>query len=93
MARTRYTYKYKGAIVRNSNNLYKYALVNHLDAVIACSGTEQGARRNISTHLKMAESKAAFYTKKKCPENAAFYTQQIEDVKKWHVVELEIIKN
>ena len=92
MAKTRYSYKYNGQIVRNSNNLYKYALVNHLDAVIACSGTEQGARRNIAFPLKIAKKNLAYCLKKE-PDKAAIYEQKIKDIEKWHVVELEVIEN
>lgn len=93
MAKTRYTYKYNGVVVRNSNNLYKYGLVNHAGAVVACSGTEQGAAKNIQSQRKTYESKLKYFQEKGGQEYISYYIEMLENIKKWHVVELEIIEN
>lgn len=92
MAKTRYSYKYNGKIVRNSNNLYKFALVNHHDKVVACSGTEKGALKNVQYALKVAQSNYNYCMRKE-PDKAAYYEKEIEQIKTWHVVELEVIEN
>lgn len=92
MSKTKYTYVYNGKVVRNSNNLYKYALVNHLNNVVSCSSTEEGAQKAITFPLKVAKNNLE-YCKKKKPEAVAIYEQELENFKKWHVVKLEIIEN
>ena len=92
MAKTKYSYKYNGIICRNSNNLYKYGLVNHVDAVVACSGTEKGVLKHKNYELNRCTNNMNFYLKKNKLENAEYYKQQIEKIKTWHVVELEIIE-
>lgn len=92
MAKTRYTYKYNGVVVRNSNNVYRYGLVNHLGGVIACSGTGKGALKNIAFPMKIAKKNLEYCQKNK-PEKVAYYEQQLENLKKWHVVELEVVEN
>ena len=93
MAKTKYTYKYNGVVVRNSNNLYKYGLVNHAGKVVTCSGTEYGAAKNIQSQRKTYESKLKLFQEKNLQENIKYYTEMLENIKMWHVVELEIIEN
>lgn len=92
MAKTKYTYKYNGQIVRNSNKLYKYGLVNHLDAVIACSGTEQGALKQKTWYLNHYKGHIE-YCIKHAPDYTEHYKQELANTEKWHTVELEVIEN
>ena len=92
MARTKYSYKYNGEVVRNSNRLYKYGLVNHNDAVIACSSTEQGALKEKTWWLNHSK-KELEYCKKHEPKYVEGYETDIANIEKWHLVELEVIEN
>ncbi len=93
MAKTKYSYKYNGQIVRNSNRLYKYGLVNHEDIVVACSSTEKGALKDKSWYLNHYERNLEFAVKHNNTEYAANYQAWIDNIKKWHVVELEVVEN
>lgn len=93
MARTKYSYKYNGKIVRNSNRLYKYGLVNHNDAVIACSGTEKGALKDKISWQNRISRNLAYYEKKNMANYIVEAKHELENIGKWHVVELEIIEN
>ena len=93
MAKTRYTYKYNGIICRNSNNLYKYGLVNEFDKVIACSGTENGVLREKRYELKRCNDNIQSCQKRNKTEWVESYTERLAAVEKWHVVELEVIEN
>ena len=93
MARTKYSYKYKGQIVRNSNRLYKYGLVNHNDVVIACSGTEKGALKDKTSWRNHISRNLAFYEKKNMASGIADAKHDLENIEKWHTVELEVIEN
>lgn len=91
MARTKYSYQYKGQIVRNSNRLYAYGLVNENDKVIACSGTEQGAlKQKVSwlNHLK----RQLEWCKKNNTQWVSGYETEIAEVETWHTVPLEVIE-
>lgn len=92
MAKKNYTYKYNGNVVRNSDHEYKYGLVNEHDAVIKCSGTEKGALAERTRELNFLQ-KQLEYSKKHNPEYVDGYERAIENTKKWHTVELEVIKN
>ena len=92
MAKTNYTYKYNGVIVRNSNNVYQYGLVNHNGAVIKCSGTEKGALAERTRTINFLTKQLNYYIKHK-PEWVDGCKQDIANTEKWHVVELEVIKN
>ena len=92
MAKTKYSYQYKGQIVRNSNNKYVYGLVNHNDKIIACSGTEQGALKEKVWHLNHFK-KQLEWCKKYEPRFVESYETDLSNTEKWHVVELEVIEN
>lgn len=92
MARTKYSYKYNGEVVRNSNNKYHYGLVNHNNKVIACSGTEQGALKNKITKLNFLKRQLAWCEKHEV-EHVHWYESDIANTEQWHVVELEVIEN
>ena len=91
MAKTKYSYKYNGAIVRNSNRLYQYGLVNHYDLVIACSSTEQGALKNRTSWLNHLRGQLEWCKKNK-PEWVKGYENDIANTEKWHTVKLEVIE-
>lgn len=93
MARTKYSYKYNGHIVRNSNRLYKHGLVNHNDAVIACSGTEKGALKEKISWQNHISRELAYYEKKNEVNYIDDAKHDLENIAKWHVVELEVIEN
>ena len=104
MAKAKYSYLYNGQVVRNSNRLYKYGLVNHNNAVIACSSTEQGALKDKVYYTNM-RSRGLEKLKKqlaqgKTENQFGSIAEQIEDyenflekLSKWHTVELEIREN
>jgi hypothetical protein len=92
MAKTKYSYKYNGEVVRNSNRLYKYGLVNHKGRVIACSSTENGALKNKVSYLNHFKHQLE-WCKKHEPQFVEGYTTDLANTEKWHVVELEVIEN
>ena len=92
MARTKYSYKYNGQVVRNSNRLYTHGLVNHCGAVIACSSTEQGVLNQKTKELNFFK-KQLEYCKKHKPEWVASYETDVANIEKWYTVKLEVIEN
>ena len=92
MAKTRYSYKYNGQVVRNSNRLYKYGLVNHNDEVIACSSTEQGALKERTWWLNHLSRELQYFKKNK-PEYVTGCERDISNTEKWHLVDLEVVEN
>ena len=92
MAKTKYSYKYNGQIVRNSNRLYKYGLVNHKGVVTACSSTEKGALKDKVWYLNHFKRQIE-WCKKHEPQFVDGYTTDLANTEKWHVVELEVIEN
>lgn len=92
MARTKYSYKYNGEVVRNSNRLYKYGLVNHTGVVIACSSTEKGALKDKVWYLNHFKRELE-WCKKHDQKFVEGYQKDITNTEKWHVVELEVIEN
>lgn len=93
MAKTRYTYKYNGSVVRNSNRLYAFGLVNHVGGVIACSATEQGVLKVKNSEIARLKGNIESYERKGNDKYLDLARQDLENVKKWHTVELEVIKN
>lgn len=93
MAKTKYTYKYNGQIVRNSDHIYKFGLVNHIGGVIACSATEKGALKAKNTEIARLERNIVYLEKKGKKDYLESAKQCLDDVKKWHTVELEVIEN
>lgn len=93
MAKAKYSYLYKGEIVRNSNRLYKYGLVNQYDKVIACSSTTQGALKDKSYYLNLHKRNLAYYEKHNKVEYIEGTKEDIANTEKWHVVELEVKEN
>lgn len=92
MARTKYTYMYNGQIVRNSNRLYIYGLVNHNDVVIACSSTEKGALKDKVWYLNHFKRELE-YCKKHDPKFVPGYEKDLANTEKWHLVKLEVIEH
>ena len=92
MAKTKYTYLYNGQVVRNSNRLYRYGLLsgNH---IIACSGTTKALESEKSRALKLNESELNYYTKKNDAEYIEACKADVERVKAWQIVELEVREN
>ena len=93
MAKTKYTYKYNGQIVRNSDHVYKFGLANDIGGVLACSATEKGALKPKSTEMSRLEREIVYLEKKGKKDFLESAKQRLEDVKKWHIVELEVIEN
>ena len=96
MAKAKYSYLYNGRVVRNSNRLYKYGLVNENNAVIACSSTEEGALKDKIWYLNKSERGLAKYSKLEDEKSKAYaddLRKHIEKLNKWHVVELEVREN
>ena len=98
MAKTKYSYLYNGQVVRNSNRLYKYGLVNKDDVVIACSSTEKGAlkdkvyytnfyKRGLEHCNKLlAKGETVNKIVGDLKEHKADLEKSIDNVSKWHVV-------
>jgi hypothetical protein len=93
MAKAKYTYLYNGEIVRNSNRLYKYGLVNHYNKVVACSSSSQGVLKEKTYWLNVHKRNLEYYIKHNKKEDIDYTKQDIENVEKWHVVELEVKEN
>ena len=93
MAKTKYSYKYNGKIVRNSDRIYKYGLVNHDNVIIACSGTEKGALKDKIFMQNHISRNLAYFEKTNKVKYIADAKQDLENIEKWHVVELEMIEN
>lgn len=93
MAKAKYTYYYNGKVVRNSNRLYKYGLVNQYDEVIACSSTSQGALKDKSYYLNLHKRNLAYYEKNNLTQEIEWTKNAIANTEKWHVVELEVKEN
>lgn len=93
MAKTKYSYLYNSQVVRNSNRLYKYGLVNHNNAVIACSSTEKGALKDKVTYLNLHKRNLEYYIKHNDKSYIDCTKQDIANTEKWHVVELEVREN
>ena len=93
MAKEKYSYIYKGQIVRNSNRIYFYGLVNHYDAVVACSATEQGAQKQKSWQLNYYKRQYLRYIAKGDQEAIDRTKQEIANIEKWHTVKLELKEN
>lgn len=88
----KYSYIYKGQVVRRSDHDYKYALVNHWDAVISCSSTEKGALKKkvwMLNHL----NRQLEWCKKHERSHVESYEIDIANTEKWHVVKLEKMDN
>lgn len=92
MAKTIYTYMYNGNVVRMSNRIYEYGLVNHIGAVIACSSTEKGALKEKVWHLNFFNRQLE-WCKKHEPKSVAGYELDIANTEKWHTVKLERKEN
>ena len=93
MAKTKYRYLYNGSVVRNSNRLYVFGLVNHVGGVVACSATEQGVLKVKNETLTRLENNIKFYEKKGKIEYCDLAKKDLENVKKWHTVKLERVEN
>lgn len=93
MSKTKYSYLYNGKVVRNSNRLYKYGLVNHCNAVISCSNTEKGALKDKIWLLNLHKRNLAYYIKHNDKEFIEETKQDIANVEKWHIVELGVRVN
>lgn len=93
MAKAKYTYYYNGEIVRNSNRLYKYGLVNHHNKVVACSSTINNLNKEKNSLLKLHKDNLKAYIRDNDNEFIEYTKQDIANVEKWHVVELEVKEN
>ena len=94
MAKAKYTYLYNGNVVRNSNHVYEYGLVNHYDAIIACSGTEAGALKVKTRELNFLKRQLEYCKKhKKQTEFIKGYETDIANTEKWHTIKLERKEN
>lgn len=93
MAKAKYTYKYNGIVVRNSNRLYSFGLVNHVGGVIASSSTEQGALKVKNETITRLEKNIDYYRGKGKAEYLEAAEKDLENAKKWHTVILEKIEN
>lgn len=93
MSKANYTYLYNGIIVRKSNRVYNFGLINHDGAIIACSSTEQGALKEKKFWLNHYKRNIEYCEKKGKLERAELIKVDLENVKKWHIVTLERITN
>lgn len=88
-----YSYVYKGQVVRNSNRIYEFALVNHNDIVIACSSTEKGALKEKTSRIKLCDHNIEYWVQKGKEDKADVYRQEMAKVEMWHTVKLKRIDN
>ena len=66
MAKTKYSYLYNGQVVRNSNRLYKYGLVNHNNAV------------NLSYYIKHNDKRYIDCTKQDIANTEKWHVVELE---------------
>lgn len=92
MTKTKYTYLYNGKVVRNSNRVYEYGLVNHNGEVIACSSTEKGALKLKISEINRHKHNLEYYKKHK-PQYAEYSEIDLANTEKWHTAKLERKEN
>ena len=90
MAKTKYIYFYKGLVVRNSNRLYKFGLLNHWGFVVACSANAKSLLSEKNRIIKLNESNLRAAIRDNDTELAECAKEDLENTKKWTVVELEV---
>ena len=90
MAKAKYTYLYNGKEVRNSNKVYKYALINTNNKAVACSINAQSLAKQKEQAIISRKNALAYLEKNGNETNIANAKECLEEAEKWFIAELEV---
>ncbi len=93
MAKAKYTYYYNGEVARQSNKVYKYGLANKDNKIIACSINKNTLEKQKEQAITSRQNALNYFIKTNDEKYITSAKEEVEQAKKWFIVELEQKEN